>query len=194
MTAIDKLIECETKLIKHETDKAVIELKPLIQHRDPLIQRLTKELLVTDRSILYGALGSLTKYGYICWDTNPLSWLQFITQFIHYDILDDGDPGIAYTKYDMKLGSFVYCKSNARRAEPVFHQSLEMLRETYPDAKVLTPARALEIIEWHKKKDAEHQAYILEEFPEDIQSYKPDPAKEILKELIEELENDSITT
>jgi hypothetical protein len=79
-------------------------------------------------------------------------WLEAVAQFIGYDLLDDGDPGIGYLRFDLHQGGFVACPKDHEDAKPYFHLSVEYLRKTVPDAAYLDVERALEVLDWYETR------------------------------------------
>lgn len=128
--------------------------------------------LLTSR-VLCSAVGGYGElHGYIHWfqdDTDkPLSRMEFISHFVGHELLDDGDPGIGWHRYDLQTGKYEIClesddpslltfedrmefgKKGKGRPEPFFFQRKEMLK---PEPPLLTPEKVLWVLDWHEKKE-----------------------------------------
>lgn len=87
----------------------------------------------------------------------PVARLEFVRFFIGHEILDDGEPGLAYyrntiTDKGWTGGMFALCGPEHPKAMPYFHRHLDTLREDYPDAEGLSLEVALRAVAAHASR------------------------------------------
>jgi len=90
---------------------------------------------------------------------DPCSLLEFLRFFIGHELLDDGEPGLAFHKRSDSPDVFwgwEPCGPDDPDAEPWFHRSIDHLREDYPDAQWLSVELALEVL---NAADEKHRAF-----------------------------------
>ncbi len=204
-SAQDRLKTLHMAAADQRWERAVDRVRQYFHYRDPTVRALTKRVLTVGRSVLWRVLGGdsrsqeLMPYGPVPYA--PVEVLEFLRTFIGWAILDDGDPGVGYMRYDLMKGELVPCAQDHMHydpeepecepyadAEPYFHQSLEHLRETYPEAVYLTAERALEVLEWHAKQQAQHDAWDIEDAKEEgVDPPQPSEKALLLRQLAEEL-------
>ena len=171
----------------------------LLNNKNPLVTKLLKLMLWTKPEILWNAFGSSTVYhrfkghpgekdlaGYSFFGS-PLERINRICHFISYDMLDDGNPGLAWSFFHIKDGC-TYCLSEAemnelKAAEPteqIFLASVEsrwddvldLLENVFTFKPMITSraelvsieglrctlAQVISTIEWHVQAD--HKTYL----------------------------------
>jgi len=140
--------------------------RPNCIDEDTLVRKVARRFFSISDSALYGALGSFSHgfgvknvYGYGAYMPNDiLGLMDFVTFFVGHEILDDGEPGIGYYRLgDFEKGEefYVICGSDHPGATPYFHNCIDLLRDTYPDAKWCTLEKALETLNFHQAKQLE---------------------------------------
>jgi len=108
--------------------------------------------ILTSR-VLYDAIGEGDIYGYtVNWDPGPLSRMEFLVHFVGHELLDDGDPGVGWHKYNLKTGEKDACREQDKRAQPFFHHCHEMLP---PGSKRLYEEEVIWVLDWHERYDEE---------------------------------------
>jgi hypothetical protein len=140
--------------------------------RDGDYKEIIRRLLTT--RCFHDAAGSLNKHGYDnqfgC--DGPLSRMEFLNFFIGHELLDDGDPGVGWHKYNLDTGEHEMCdppkclKPGFHRydasdpnwnAKPFWHCCHEILP---PGSKHLYEDEVLWVLDWHEVYEQErYDAY-----------------------------------
>jgi len=131
--------------------------------------------------VLNDAMGSLNKYGYDQSFTcdGPLGRMEFLVFFIGHELLDDGDPGLGWHKYNLDTGIMEMCDPPKSlepferyspndpnwNAHPFWHCCHEILP---PGSKHLYEEEVLWVLDWHEKFDElRYERHTEEREPED---------------------------
>lgn len=178
-------------------ESAVERIKGLLAYKhDPKVRILAYHLLTMDRSSLFTMFGGdgrndLCSYPHIS-SAHGCEFLHALAQFISYDILDDGDPGIGYLRHDDYTG-FTPCAKDHEDAVPYFHRSVEYLRKTVPDALCLEVGRALEVCDFYTARQEERRVSWTKDMEnewldeEDRKAFDPTPEEVQFKAFVDEL-------
>jgi len=163
---------------------------------DEAVQQLTAELITMPSYVRFNVLGAEhpNLNGYPV-PHEPIDILEFVAQFVGYAILDDGEPGIGYHRYDM-MESFVPCGPDHPDARPYFHSCVDALREDYPEAEWLSEVRALEIVRSETERYHRQEAEWREIFPEDYEDEPHGPSNNdrtrlLLQQLVKDLQKET---
>ena len=142
-------------------EDAIVRIKRMLGYDDKKVRTLTYRLLYADsqaRFNMFGGDGRSGTNGYyhLAVGSTPCTIMEETAQFVSHEILDDGDPGLGYHRYDLegRMGGFQPCDKDAKGAKPYFHHSLELLQEKYPKAKYVGMEEALKVLDWY---DAEEE-------------------------------------
>jgi len=190
-------------------DKAIQQARDLLNYdREPNVAKLARKYLTVSDTVRWRAHGGggetrnglmpLTPFGF-----SPVEVLEAMYRLVGYQILDDGDPGVGYMYYGRDgltacgpdhLWEDIYNLGDEGEepepevdAEPYFHRCVEVLRRTYPDAKALTFERALEVLEYHEKRNDEYNKTCIEDGDATPEEMAPSPEELLLAQLVEEL-------
>lgn len=115
-------------------------------------------------------------------EDTPLKRMEFIGHFVGYDLLDDGDPGLAWHKYDLRGHKSMYrlCKKEERNACPFFFRRKEILK---PEPPLLSMEQVVWTLDWYEEKDR-GRCETMSEWEVDTTPVEPNPIMvEIAKEL-----------
>ena len=128
------------------------------------VREVTRRLLTCDGMVRFYLLGGTlygrpeAKYTYypdVC-NEDPCSLMEFIRFFVSHELLDDGEPGLAFYKRQDRVGECVPCGPDDPDAQPYFHRCVDVLRDDYPNAQWLSVELALEVL---TKTEEEHEAF-----------------------------------
>lgn len=171
-------------------DDAMAGIRSLLFYRNENVRTLTYRLLTMDRSsfsLVFGAcVPELDGFIHTA-SSRGISTLEGISHFISYHLLDDGEPGIGYMKYDEEMG-YVMCPKDQDGAMPYFHISCPSLQKVYPDAEWLNDDNALKVLDFYVEKHAQDIEMYKDEawlFGED--QLKPTNEEKQLRALADEL-------
>lgn len=159
-------------------DAAVQRIRDLLrfscsnpQFDDHLTRELVRALLMMPSQARWNVFGSerpeLMGY-YVSYE--PIDIMEEMAQFVSYEIIDDGEPGVAYWRFgDHEVGEdmMVQCGPDHPDARPYFHRNIDVLREQYPDAEWLSIDRALEIVQQETRRQLDHEEEMKRMFPDD---------------------------
>jgi hypothetical protein len=160
---IHQALEYEFDRIKYRFDYAFDRLKDFAEkskeHSEIIYRILTTR-------VLYDAMGALGKHGYHSgWDGGPLARMEFLVHFIGHELLDDGDPGLGWHKYNDKTGEMDPCAETDIGAKPYWHRCHEMLPF---GSKHLYEKEVIWVLDWHEKYEEKRYKFHGEETkPED---------------------------
>ena len=189
-TTLAKLRDQHVKAAEDQWGAAVEDVKYLLNYKDEDVRKLTKMLIALDGSIRFKVFGGMYYQKIHAYGPafEPCSILEQIRYLVLCEILDDGEPGIAYAVYDSHEGAFVSCSPDKENAFPYFYQGIDYLRETNPEAKCLNIERAIEVLQWHiDEKEETKKDPMFDE--EDLASLEPTARDLEMAKLAEELSN-----
>jgi len=83
---------------------------------------------------------------------SPLNRMEFIVHFVGHELLDDGEPGIGWHRYDERNGTMEDCLETDSGAKPYFHRCHEDLPG---GGKHLFVKDVIPVLDWHEKKEEE---------------------------------------
>lgn len=115
-------------------------------------------------------------------DCEFLARMRFVPHFIGHQLLDDGDPAVAWGFFDsrdeVKVVSEDYVPPEEDgtygHVRPYIHTCKEILIEQDPSAKLLTPEDANKVLDWHIESKLKLLNYIKLEIEEDGILYEDD--------------------
>lgn len=199
----------ETLKAKHmaaansQWEEAVARIKALLNRKDA-VRTLTTRLLTASTSTRFAMFGGdgrnekMLSYPWLS-SAEDCALLEGVAQFIEHDLLDDGDPGIGYMRYDPYEG-FTPCSKEHEDAKPYIHRCVEVLRHTVPEAPLLHVDNTLEVLDWYEGKRTRRRNRILRDIQEaeqegrqshwdedDVAAYSPRPDELAMQALVEEL-------
>lgn len=145
----DSLYLWEVHHLKNNFNNTMDNVHRLLNNSDPQIVQLLKLMLWSKWGVLWDAFGTQsTYYKFIntCDKKAPAGYyfqgtlikrIDSICHFISYDMLDDGDPGLAWQFYDTKEGNR-YCLSQEemnkfKAAEPTQEIELAKVEQRWED-------------------------------------------------------------
>jgi len=144
-TTADKLKADIIAKIEKRWDTAREDALRFFAHKDPKVRRLAHALCSMREHDFWTVIGaeekvlSYQEYNY----GGALSRLDFIRFFIGHEILDDGEPALAYFTHShvrVMLG-------REPTKHPYFHRKIGVLHETEPNAPWLTVDLALAVLQ-----------------------------------------------
>ena len=189
-----KLKERHIQSESERWDKAIKETEELLNHRDPEVRKLIEALLTMHPSARFNVFGSTVPElnGYHV-PHSTIDILECMDHFVSYSILDDGEPGVGYWRYDLMDG-FVACDKNHPDAKPYFHRWVDELREKDPEAEYVSVKVALRVVKEVDNEQLEYEEWTRKEFPEDFvdEEKYPDSSKieiQEMKDLVKELKS-----
>lgn len=115
--------------------------------------------------VLYDAQGAFNKDSYGAgWEDGPLGRMEFLTFFICHELLDDGDPGLGWHKYNIETGIYETCSPPKNlesqlkydlndpnwNARPFWHCCHEILP---PNSKHLYEQDVIWVLDWHEQHE-----------------------------------------
>lgn len=108
-------------------------------------------------------------------DCEFLARMRFVPYFIGHQLLDDGDPAVAWGFFDSMDGVKIVTEDYVPPDEggihgqvrPYIHTCKEVLLEHDPGAKLLTPEGAVRVLDWHIESELGLLDYIRREMEED---------------------------
>ena len=189
-TALDTFKNGHMAKESARVDDAMTGIRNLLSDRDPKVRTLTYRLLTMDRSSFSMVFGTCVPElgGFICTaSSRGISTLEGISHFVSYHLMDDGEPGIGYMKYDDEMG-YVMCPVDQDGAMPYFHISCPSLQKVYPNAEWLNYDNALKVLDFYVEKHAADIELFKDEewlFGED--QLKPTDEEKQLRALADEL-------
>lgn len=138
-------------------------------HRD--CAELALRLLVLRDHVFWDVFGVSAEHGYrqALAVTSPIERLEFVKFFVGHELLDDGDPALAWCTVDLdndgRYPQYKLCKEDEHRAKPYFHSCQEVTAEKWEDrAPHLRPDKALWALDWHEKYWEERYARHREQY------------------------------
>jgi len=143
-------LQFELDQIEKRFVKEFERLKELAVYDNNRYNEIIYRILSCRADVLYDAIGAQGQNGYghmINWETGPLSRMEFLTFFVAHELLDDGDPGVGWHKYDQKEGTMKPCAEDERRSKPFWHCCHEILP---PGSKHLYEDEVIWVLDWHE--------------------------------------------
>lgn len=100
--------------------------------------------------------------------------MGFVSYFIGHQLLDNGEPAVAWVCFDWyenaKLVSEDYKpaddEENYRAAHPYIHSCVDVLRQTFPDAKLLDLDETNKVLDWYEREKREMNDWMTREVAE----------------------------
>ena len=156
MKAYKAILAHEQQQINNRLQLAYERLLVYAQECDALCEVVCQMLTSFHLS---NAAASLRAVGYPEFLTDsPLERMERVAQFIAYDMMDDGDPGLCwhrhalYTVGDDGDGGFVDCLESDEGAMPYWERRKERREaQTGDHIKLLSAEQVLWTLEWHAK-------------------------------------------
>ena len=154
---IHPALQFEFDRIETRFESAFKRLQDLSTYDEGRYVEVIYRILSCRVDILYSVLGAFSQYGYHHeWDGGPLTRMEFLVHFVAHELLDDGDPGIGWHKYNMKEGIKEPCLENDRKGEPYLHRCHEILP---PGSKWADEETTIWVLDWHEKKEEERYKF-----------------------------------
>ncbi|MDH5523113.1 MAG: hypothetical protein OEY01_03830 [Desulfobulbaceae bacterium] len=210
-TLLTSIIEEETKRL----EDAVRDVKALLQYQNEYftseyvgrIRTLTYRLLTCRQDVLYDALGYSSRNDYCyfrMWGsdvvTKPVARMEFVRFFVSHEILDDGEPGVAYYTLRPKdptrplwegIENPRSCGPEEPGATPYFHSHIDTLREDFPEAKWLDSERALEVLDSLEEKHQQTLKNIEYLHPNDKTRHNLNKTEQLMLDLANEIQKET---
>lgn len=152
-------------------DEAVENVRRLLTDREKNIRALTYRLLSIDHMTRYYVLGGewYMRRGVVAdYTYGPVyevcGLLEFIHFFVGHEILDDGDPAVAYYRSTDNGPVLVNPNEVDDRTKVFFHRSHEVLAKTYgwENTEHLHEDNALAILNDYERKRARKMRRVIE--------------------------------
>jgi hypothetical protein len=196
------------KKAENRWDDAVQRARRFLTDPSPDIRELARLMLTASGQTMYSVLGGMeygfgiAMNGYVDHSSEDLcSRMEFIGYFIGHELLDDGEPGIAYyraTDWEEETSdTYVTCGPDHENAQPYFHRNVDILRQEYPEAKLLNVRDAIWVIQKHEQDRLETAASIRADIAEhgngalldeeDAQSFDDTPEQAMRAALVAEI-------
>jgi len=176
MPVMDNILEAEYSKIRKRYNLAYEDLARLSADRNKTVRELVKRLLTS--RVLHFAAGSVTsKYGYshAIYDS-PLNRMEWVVFFVGHEILDDGDPALAWHRmdHDGSLIEKLDCKKTDEGAMPYWHCCQEITAKKWEDrAEHLTPELAIWTLDYYEEREEERIKMIMSFRDEDYFIIEP---------------------
>ena len=170
-------------------ERAVEKAREHFQSTDPQVRKLANLFLKASgqsRYYLFGLNGEEGLNGLLCAGQistdSPCELLEILHHFISYELMDDGDPGLAFMRYGFYADpegpekfdiTMRPCLQGDEGAQPYFYNRVEVLRKTQPGAKLLNMDDAIWAFEWYEARrlkklaeaeDEDREAHVLDAF------------------------------
>lgn len=197
MSASQELLNSHLAAAKIQWNDAFAAIRKELNNTDPKVRELARRLMTLDSHTRYAVFGGDPYARLGGYERNlssdPCSVMATVAQFLSYDIRDDGSPGVGYMRYDQYDG-FVLCAKDHEDARPFFHNNIDTLRDTYPDAAYLDEDRALEVLDWYAARRRSRILSIVDSIrndglfdEEDLSVYAQTPGELQMEKLTDEL-------
>lgn len=171
-----------------EWDQAIDRLREFLARHSEQENELVRRLVTAPDQVRFRAYG-LDVPGLAGFPApyRPFEIIEDALCMVGYQILDDGEPGVAYYRQDGS-GCQEICGPEHDGARPYFHRNLDALRRAYPDAAALTVELGLEVLAVHEADEAEFREWAAEHEPDDDSLAEEDETRRLLHGLLKELE------
>lgn len=136
-------------------DRAVLGIQDLLQHPEENVRELIRGLMqvnLADAYRMFNFYPDTLDYEVF----EPCDYMENVARFIRQELLGDGNLGLAFGSGD---SSFESHRRGDPDVYPYFHFSVEIQRETEPDAELATVDTALEVVRWYESRQSEYRRY-----------------------------------
>jgi hypothetical protein len=168
MDIMKTILDDGVKKLQARLDGAVEGIRYLLNKNDADITALVKAFLTYDSYAIYRAFGCCVPEGIDVANGdipmyNMIAYMEWISHFIAYELLDDGCPALGFQKYE---GDFVdmVCTSkiHEENVEPIILRSTEMEVSQKYGYRVACVDNVLPVLDFHQAQKLESNKWCQE--------------------------------